>query len=378
MQRWPEKTDPAKFVYEDVAIATYLLLLWREERALTNSTALQSFADLGCGNGLLVYILCGEGHPGIGIDLRKRGIWDTYPANTILKVESIVPSNSALFPTTDWIIGNHSDELSPWIPVIAARSSYDCRYFVLPCCAYEFDGNKYQRQNAKCSQYNDFMDYVKRISEVCGFRTYVDRLKIPSTKRTCVIGNGRRWPAEQFDEQTQQIQRFIDERTGQTNGGDAWSSSFRPRPSVEAVRNCSKVDRGIQAAIVRRVFDHLLTKRKYLPEINAAWNVGGQVALADLAALVPAHELKMLKSECGGLQTLLRNNNQIFLVHQGTVQVRVPIKYGERLKMVPKKKDAGKVVMVLKQKLCWFRENHPDGCPFSDEDCSYKHEAKME
>lgn len=86
LQRWPEKTDAAKFVYEDVAIATYLLLVWRQERKATNSTELQSFVDLGCGNGLLVYILSSEGHSGHGIDLRRRGIWDTYPSTTVLKV----------------------------------------------------------------------------------------------------------------------------------------------------------------------------------------------------------------------------------------------------------------------------------------------------
>lgn len=32
-----------------------------------------------------------------------------------------MPGDSHLFPDTDWLIGNHSDELTPWIPVIAAR-----------------------------------------------------------------------------------------------------------------------------------------------------------------------------------------------------------------------------------------------------------------
>lgn len=114
---WPERTDPAKFVYEDVAIATYLILLWKKEREVLKTTKLQSFVDLGCGNGLLVYILAQENHPGLGIDLRKRGIWDIYPKNTNLKVETIIPSDTNLFPDYDWIIGNHSDELSPWVPV---------------------------------------------------------------------------------------------------------------------------------------------------------------------------------------------------------------------------------------------------------------------
>lgn len=86
VERWPEQTDAAKFVYEDVAIAAYLLVLWRQERKKTGEEQLQTFVDLGCGNGLLVYILSSEGHQGLGIDLRKRGIWDTYPETTKLKV----------------------------------------------------------------------------------------------------------------------------------------------------------------------------------------------------------------------------------------------------------------------------------------------------
>lgn len=69
-----------------MAIATYLLLIWRQERTKNHTTKLQSFVDLGCGNGLLVYILSSEGHPGYGVDIRKRGIWDLYPETTVLKV----------------------------------------------------------------------------------------------------------------------------------------------------------------------------------------------------------------------------------------------------------------------------------------------------
>lgn len=83
---WPESTDPQKFVYEDVAIATYLLLLWESEREIFKVEGKQSFVDLGCGNGLLVHILNSEGHPGLGIDLRRRKIWDLYPETTKLEV----------------------------------------------------------------------------------------------------------------------------------------------------------------------------------------------------------------------------------------------------------------------------------------------------
>lgn len=69
-------------MYEDVAIATYLLvgmtvfikypkslmclsyvmqILWESERESLQLTSKQSFVDLGCGNGLLVHILSQEG-----------------------------------------------------------------------------------------------------------------------------------------------------------------------------------------------------------------------------------------------------------------------------------------------------------------------------
>lgn len=36
-------------------------MLWEEERALNGADKKQSFVDLGCGNGLLVFILSSEG-----------------------------------------------------------------------------------------------------------------------------------------------------------------------------------------------------------------------------------------------------------------------------------------------------------------------------
>lgn len=203
----------------------------------------------------------------------------------------------------------------------------------------------------------------------------MDRLKIPSTKRVCIIGNARNYPVEKFDEQCKIIQSFINDRTKSkcSNETEAWSSAFIPRSNVELVKNCTTVDRGVQSDIVRCVFEHLLTKRRYVEEINSLWNIGGQVGLEDLAKLVPTGLLRKLKSECGGLQTLLRNNHQIFLVQKGIVQLRPPVRYAERLQQVPKKKYLQKP-MLLKQKVCWFKDNHPDGCPFTDAECSFKHE----
>ncbi|CAB1351763.1 unnamed protein product [Coregonus sp. 'balchen'] len=62
-----------------------LPVLWGEERAEKGLTVKQSFVDLGCGNGLLVHILSNEGHPGKGIDVRKRKIWNMYGPQTHLE-----------------------------------------------------------------------------------------------------------------------------------------------------------------------------------------------------------------------------------------------------------------------------------------------------
>lgn len=358
-------------MYEDVAIATYLILLWRKERRKINIDRLQSFVDLGCGNGLLVYILSGEGHPGYGIDLRKRGIWDLYPETTILKTLAIVPSNRSLFPDIDWIIGNHSDELSPWIPVISARSSYNCRYFLLPCCAFEFSGKKFQRRNCTVSQYMDFLSYAQEISDICGFRTDIDRLKIPSTKRICLIGSERTYSSGDQNERERQIQEFINASCKTvTNDTKNWNIDFQPRSDVEKVQNCTKVDRTIQNEIVETVFSELMKKKRFLDESHKSnWNVGGKVSLVDLAKIVPSEKLKALKSECGGLQTLLKNHSQIFRVIQGVVEIKVPIKWADKKREL----KAKGIEIQLKKKPCWFHHKHPDGCPLTDDDCSFSH-----
>lgn len=91
-------------------------ITWEIQRREEKSEKLQSFVDLGCGNGLLVHILQSEGvrffnqilvnlepeysklskltsilycfflqHPGLGLDVRKRNIWDLYGDQTKLK-----------------------------------------------------------------------------------------------------------------------------------------------------------------------------------------------------------------------------------------------------------------------------------------------------
>lgn len=51
VKAWPEQTSPQKFIYEELAIASYLICIWNEENKKPK------FADMGCGNGFLTAIL---------------------------------------------------------------------------------------------------------------------------------------------------------------------------------------------------------------------------------------------------------------------------------------------------------------------------------
>ncbi|XP_041347033.1 probable tRNA (uracil-O(2)-)-methyltransferase [Gigantopelta aegis] len=404
---WPENTDPRKFVYEDIAIAAYLLLIWKEERATLATDTLQSFVDLGCGNGLLVHILTSEGHPGLGIDLRRRKIWDIYGEETKLEVKSISPSADTLFPQYDWLIGNHSDELTPWIPLIAARSSYQCRYFVLPCCHHDFD-RKFNKRERGTSQYRTYLNFVKEVGEKCGFKVKEDTLRIPSTKRVCFIGQERAYSEEEeevvdiqrseyvkshcskstesnisVNTQRDSISHNSSDDTSVKHGGlevttNSWSTSFQPRSSTELVRNCQKVARETKELIVQAVFQKVLEApeaESVQCEGGTSWNRGGCVPLAVVAEMFDQDVLQQLKSECGGLQTLLRNHNNIFQVSGGAVRLRDfssenPWSTAKRRKRNVESLDSGN---NLKTVLCWFHTNHPDGCPRSAVKCRFAH-----
>lgn len=210
---WQESTDPQKFVFEDVGIAAFLISLWEMEAQessnlytgasssdpstaaateIGNGTAVhptpkkQSFVDLGCGNGFLVYILTMEGYPGRGIDLQKRKIWDRFPAEVKLIEAPIDPTNDQY--EEDWILANHSDELTPWIPFIASRNNR--RFWVLPCCEWNFD-SKFTVRTKALSRYEGYLEYVKKLTAESGYKVEVEHLRIPSTRNISIVGRTR-------------------------------------------------------------------------------------------------------------------------------------------------------------------------------------------
>lgn len=276
-----------------------------------------------------------------------------------MQIRTIIPSES-LFPEADWLLGNHSDELTVWMPVMAARSSYSCNIFLLPCCPFEFDGNKYCRVNTSVSQYEDFLNYVEMVCEKCGFITEKDKLRIPSTKRTCFVSKTRTYSEDKWTETIASIQALVDSKCMiQSDSGEV-TCSFKPRVE-EKVRNCTKIHSDILQSVVHLVAEQLLAKKRLSTQ---GWNCGAVVEISLLAKIIPQETLKMLKNECGGLQTLLRNHHHIFLVQSGKVEFRVP------------RKKTESESTVWKTKPCWFDHNHPNKCPLPDAHCSFIHGAE--
>ncbi|KAL6072141.1 tRNA(Ser) Um(44) 2'-O-methyltransferase [Balamuthia mandrillaris] len=258
VSEWTANSDPIKYVFEDIQIASYLISLWEFEQEELNLARKQSFVDLGCGNGFLVYILMMEGYPGKGLDLRRRDIWAEYPTNIAGALEEVeFHPETGTFPEYDWLLGNHSDELTPWIPLMASRSGWATKYFILPCCFFALEGGRYQRERLRQkegkneeeptgddgegkanrkeegktkgkgkrigtdgkgkgkgdegeggekgggvgSRYEAYLEYLKEIGEKCGYVVESDTLRIPSTRNLAQIGRKRTFPAAKEEEE---------------------------------------------------------------------------------------------------------------------------------------------------------------------------------
>ena len=195
--RWVEKTEPSKHVFEDLGIAAFLIELWKDmyngENDLVDQDgdgppnkrgAFPGFVDIGCGNGVLVDTLLREGYSGWGFDARRRKTWDTFdvPIRAQLKEMILIPQplfelqhdpmypiyadggilleglssaattekavadvpawHNGIFPQGTFIISNHADELTPWTPLLASISSSP--FLAIPCCSHNLSGLRFR------------------------------------------------------------------------------------------------------------------------------------------------------------------------------------------------------------------------------------------
>lgn len=203
-------------------------------------------------------------------------------------------------------------------------------------------------------------------------------MKIPSTKRVCFVG----WP--------QQPQHASAEAQANRQALFDRGRAFAPRAPQS--QHTFQVPRSLQDEVIALVAEALLSRN---PAGNTnGWRCGGSMTLGEAAELVGPSRLKQLKTECGGLQTVLRRQHQTFdgesgifrrwqasvpnglililslslhKVHGGTVKIRNWAAAAEERKAKASKP------LRWKQRLCWFFLHHPDGCPLQASQCAFAH-----
>ncbi|KAI0149556.1 hypothetical protein GGR57DRAFT_473753 [Xylariaceae sp. FL1272] len=220
IQEWAEVTDPTKHVFEDLGIASFLIELWAQ---MYRDCEFPGFVDIGCGNGLLVYILRAEGYSGWGFDARQRKSWNNYndkidahgngKPKDILRQLVLLPSilqdgievsgtdeelavqvHDGIFPRGTFIVSNHADELTPWTPILAAVS--DCPFIMIPCCSHDLSGARFRAAAPKDkgkspSAYSSLVEWVKQLAVDCNWAIETEMMRIPTTRNTGIVGRRR-------------------------------------------------------------------------------------------------------------------------------------------------------------------------------------------
>lgn len=142
--------------------------------------------------------------------------WTHYPEPTQARLH-VYPFNpmaplapggaDAYFKPGIFLIGNHADELTPWVPVLSTLHSAS-GYLSIPCCAWSFD-TKYERtttpmfpipgpdfadslnlggEGSNASSYSMYRIWLASLALYCGWAVECETLRIPSTRNWAIIG----------------------------------------------------------------------------------------------------------------------------------------------------------------------------------------------
>ncbi|KAJ5919231.1 tRNA (uracil-O(2)-)-methyltransferase [Penicillium verhagenii] len=169
---WVEKIEPVKHIQEDLAVAAFLIELWRtmygavpEAKTTEQNTISRfpGFVDIACGNGVVVYVLLMEGYSGCGYDARRRQTWGIFPSSVQERLleKAYIPKpfadtgyianvrtdiHTGDFPPGTFIISNHADELTLWTPLMASLACpvSPLPFLAIPCCSHSLSGSSYR------------------------------------------------------------------------------------------------------------------------------------------------------------------------------------------------------------------------------------------
>ena len=249
--------------------------------------------------------------------MRKRKIWshELYAQSNVRLVEQTIDPRTSVYDDVDWLIGNHSDELSPWLPVIALKSSKltKCNFFLIPCCFFDFTC-KYDVKKPHESRYDTYLNFLREICQACGFSVYKDKLRIPSTRNVCFICSLDNESDSDLSIESS-LKRKVISIVEDSSSADSFTVGFKARDldleKAKSTRNCTKnVNFELRVVIVRKVLAHLLSETENVKcvhmkkEDGSNWNAGATVTLGDVAKLFDKETLNKLKLECGGISKL--------------------------------------------------------------------------
>ncbi|CAF2762032.1 unnamed protein product [Rotaria sp. Silwood2] len=350
-ENWCESTDPQKHVFEDLGIASYLLTYWRQYSSLFQKSI--KFIDLGCGNGLLTFLLSSEGYPGLGIDMRRRRSWSLFGSS--LYLESLIDPHSPtlhnLIISNQYtlLIGNHSDELTPWLPVLASQCF--CDVFLLPCCFFDFSGKKFiTNNNNDTTQYEQYLNYIEKIADILDFNIKKDKLRIPSTKNICFMLHEKKSENRSSDSiHTRLFHHFgidINHEHADPQIPNHRLSSIKSKPEFYSTK----------FSIIHFLFEYLIIHNNPLT-LSSAYDI------------LPNELCEQLKSENGGLKSVILSYRHAINFDPKTKLITLANPQLNSITL--KQKQSSK--QCFKTKPCFFYAFHPNSCPLTDEQCAFSH-----
>jgi tRNASer (uridine44-2'-O)-methyltransferase len=122
--------------------------------------------------------------------------------------EYIASESDSYFTPGVFIVGNHADELTLWVPVLSTIHNAS-GYLSIPCCSWAFD-TKFERSStspypvpdahhfanslnlggdgSNSSSYSMHQIWLGSLSLHCGWEVESETLRMPSTRKCAIIG----------------------------------------------------------------------------------------------------------------------------------------------------------------------------------------------